>query len=181
MAYTRQRRAAHRTADEHDIPAQQPDALDSLQTNKERHTSVWGAWETPAVTEQPLAKMDIPAEPEWTYPPEQEDIPAMEDEAFLPDEDELGEDVAWLYENPPDYADPLDEEDLADLEDDLLTEEEQAELRRSNWALLSGLADFAGAILGAGAILVLVMLLVSLINWLMSDISQTFTLLQMRF
>ena len=59
-----------------------------------------------------------------------------------------------------------------------LTDEERAELSRSNWRLLAGLADFGGVILGTAAILVLIALLVSLMNWLINDISQTFILLQ---
>ena len=70
-----------------------------------------------------------------------------------------------------DDTDPL-------LDDELLTDEERNELRRSHWKLLAGLADFAGVILGTVAILVLIMLLVSLLNWLINDISQSFILLQ---
>ena len=64
------------------------------------------------------------------------------------------------------------------LESPALSEEERAELRRSRWQLIAGLADFAGVILGTAAILVLVVLLVSLINWLINDVSQSFILLQ---
>lgn len=63
-------------------------------------------------------------------------------------------------------------------EEDYLTEEERQELRRSSWQLLAGLADFAGVILGTAVILILIALLVSLLNWLVADISQTFILLQ---
>ena len=61
---------------------------------------------------------------------------------------------------------------------DLLTDEERAYLRRSHWQLISGLTDFAGVIVGTAAILVLMMLLISLINWLVGDLSQSFILLQ---
>ena len=64
------------------------------------------------------------------------------------------------------------------MDDELLTDEERAELKRSHWQLISGLADFAGVILGTAAILVLVTLLVSLLNWLINDMSQSFILLQ---
>ena len=115
-------------------------------------------------------------------------------DAFLPDEAFAEEDAShgeWaelpqeaLYED--DYV-PLfgEESDFSDdpdpLDDELLSEEEQAELRRSHWQLLSGLADFAGVILGTGAIQLLVMLLVRLINWLVGDLSQSFILLQKNF
>lgn len=116
----------------------------------------------------------------------------LPDDAFLPDEAELPDDpmaddvyapagdteysrlFAGVFEDDPDEADdPLDE--------DLLTDEELAELKRSHWQLLSGLADFAGIILGTAVILVTVTLLVSLINWLVNDMSQSFILLQKHF
>lgn len=119
------------------------------------------------------------------------------DEAFLPDEEAWGEESAWPAEDAAWQADPfsaaggdfafsadftdealLDDDPLAE---DLLTEEERAELKRSNWKLIAGLADFAGVIIGTAAILVLITILVSLLNWLMSDISQTFVLLQKNF
>jgi uncharacterized membrane protein YkgB len=80
------------------------------------------------------------------------------------------------YESETDYmdlGDPLDE--------DYLTEEEQEELRRSTWQMLYNLADLAGIILGAAAILLLVMLLISLLNWVAGDLTQSFTLLQKNF
>ena len=67
------------------------------------------------------------------------------------------------------------------VEERQLTDEERAELRRSNWQMISGLADFAGVILGTAAILLLVALLVSLLNWLVNDLNQSFTLLQKNF
>lgn len=114
----------------------------------------------------------------------------LPDEAFEPDEEEDAAHGEWA-ELPQEalYADyaPLfgEESDFSDdpdlLDDELLSEEEQSELRRSHWQLLSGLADFAGVILGTGAILLLVTLLVSLINWLVGDLSQSFILLQKNF
>ena len=67
------------------------------------------------------------------------------------------------------------------MSDELLTEEERAELKRSHWQLIAGLADFAGVILGTAAILIIVTLLVSLLNWLINDLSQSFILLQKNF
>lgn len=107
---------------------------------------------------------------------------APDGDAFLPDEAE----DAYPY----DYAAMPLEDDLYDeegmlLDDDplaeeLLTDEERRELRRSTWQLLAGIGDFAGVILGTAVIFVLIALLVSLINWLISDVSQTFTLWQNR-
>ena len=115
----------------------------------------------------------------------------LPDDAFQPDEADLPDDGGWaaeedpyfpqegsapLFEGEPDFDDELDP-----LSDELLTDEERAELRRSHWQLISGLADFAGVIVGTAAILVLVTLLVSLLNWLINDLSQSFILLQKNF
>lgn len=115
-----------------------------------------------------------------------------QDDAFLPDDDESpwdnldeaplpagagDEEYSRLFEGVFDQGE--DEDDL--LEDDLLTDEELAELKRSRWQLISGLGDFVGIILGTAAILVLVTLLVSLINWLVNDMNQSFILLQKHF
>ena len=111
----------------------------------------------------------------------------LPDEAFQPDEDD-GEwaDSAPQEEFPPyseEYVPQFEEgmdfsDDLDPLADELLTDEERAELKRNRWQLIAGLADFVGVILGTAAILVLLTLLVSLVNWLMNDLSQSFILLQ---
>jgi hypothetical protein len=121
------------------------------------------------------------AQPGWTT-----DAP-LPDEAFQPDEEELPPED-FPEEEMADYAedaylplfDPNDDftEDIDPLSEELLTDEERAELRRSRWQLLAGLADFAGVILGTAAILLVVTLLVSLLNWLINDLSQSFILLQ---
>ena len=112
---------------------------------------------------------------------------SLPDESFLPDGEDVPE-AQWAPEEDYDEAEdayaPLftGEADLTEdadpLDDDLLTDEERAELRRSRWQLIAGLMDFAGVILGTAVILVLVVLLVSLINWLVNDVSQSFILLQ---
>lgn len=116
----------------------------------------------------------------------------LPDEAFTPDEEDLSAEGTWEDDPDDDYVPgPLEadyiplfegeadfDDDLDPLDDELLTDAERAELRRSHWQLISGLADFAGVILGTAAILVLVTLLVSLINWLINDMSQSFILLQ---
>lgn len=128
---------------------------------------------------------------EGTYLPE-----VMPDEAFLPDAEELPTNLpmdAWdwpeadgygplpdggLIPNAPDYDfDP----DAAYLDEDDFAAGEYAAFIRSVWQHLATLADFAGVILGTAAILVLITLLVSLLNWLTADISQSFVLLQTRF
>lgn len=112
---------------------------------------------------------------------------APDGDAFLPDE----ADESALYAEPAyaaapgvfPYAAGADAAMADDAWDDggaeMLTDEEREELRRNNWRLLATLADFGGVILGTAFILVLIALLVSLMNWLINDISQTFTLLQM--
>lgn len=115
---------------------------------------------------------------------------AADGDAFLPDDMETVSAPPLADMQPFSYAgsyesadgDLLDEELLDEelLADDLLTDEEKQELRRSTWQLLAGLGDFAGVILGTAVILVLIALLVSLMNWLVSDVSQTFTLWQIR-
>lgn len=109
----------------------------------------------------------------------------LPDEAFQPDEEDLPpadfpEEEYYPEETYPPLFTSNDDftEDIDPLSEELLTDEERAELRRSHWQLLAGLADFAGVILGTAAILVIVTLLVSLLNWLVSDLSQSFILLQ---
>ncbi len=120
--------------------------------------------EKPALEDAPT--QDRSAAPE-------EDLPDPAEAEYIPFQME-GYDPA--YESETDYmdlGDPLDE--------DYLTEEEQEELRRSTWQMLYNLADLAGIILGAAAILLLVMLLISLLNWVAGDLTQSFTLLQKNF
>ena len=148
--------------------------------------------------EVPLQRQPAPAYPvdedgDRLYAEEDYGMPA-DGEAFLPDAQEEPELYAdpFAAQSPYAYTGRYDtmnysDEDWQDerendyFDDDDLTDEERAELRRSNWKLLAGLADFGAIILGTAVILVLVALLVSLMNWLINDVSQTFTLLQMPF
>ncbi len=132
----------------------------------------------------------VDADGDRIYTEEDYALPADGD-AFRPDEADGPEDFGGYGVSPFSYQGMYDtllpeeeeeptapfEEELFD-EEDFLTDEEREELRRSNWRLFAGLMDFGGIILGTAVILVLVALLVSLINWLVNDISQTFTLLQ---
>lgn len=111
-------------------------------------------------------------------------------DAFLPDDaeeiappEELPLDEPFSYMGAYDTLQPAPEEEwdpaMEDpLTEELLTDEEREELRRSNWKLVASLMDFVAIIAGTAAILILIALLVSLLNWLVSDVSQTFTLLQ---
>ncbi len=126
------------------------------------------------------------------YTEEDYAIPADGD-AFYPDDAEESALYAEPYDDPFAAPPPLsymgnydslnanpqeDWDEDSGYDDDMLTAEDREELRRSTWRLLATLADFGGVILGTAAILVLIALLVSLMNWLINDISQTFTLLQ---
>lgn len=138
----------------------------------------------PTVQDEWATRRNIYAQPGWTAEA------ALPDESFDPDEEEIPTDAE--PDERDDYIPAEDyqplfyphggyTEDIDPLSEELLTEEEQAELRRSRWQLLAGLADFAGVILGTAAILVIVTLLVSLLNWLVGDLSQSFILLQKNF
>ena len=100
---------------------------------------------------------------------------AAQNEAFLPDDADYIPDE--VYDSGADFA---GDDDFADTDDsdDLLTDEEREELHQSRWRLIAGLGDLAGVIIGVGVILLMVMLLISLLNWLAADIVQTFTLWQ---
>ena len=114
--------------------------------------------------------------PDEAFEPDSEEDPLHDEWAAEPAEASYTDEYIPLFEGEGGYDDEFDP-----LDDELLSEEEQSELRRSHWQLLSGLADFAGVILGTAAILLLVTLLVSLINWLVGDLSQSFFLLQKNF
>lgn len=114
--------------------------------------------------------------PDEAFEPDEADEALADEWAAEPAESPYADDYVPLFDGEEGFADDLDP-----LDDELLTDEEQAELKRSHWQLLSGLADFAGVILGTAAILLLVTLLVSLLNWLINDLSQSFILLQKNF
>lgn len=72
------------------------------------------------------------------------------------------------------YADEQPEQAEAPLDD--LTEEEEAEMTRTRWRFLANFGSFISVAAGCGVILVLVMMLVSLLNWLYSDVTQSIAL-----
>ena len=92
------------------------------------------------------------------------------DDDFAPEEDDVP--VELPYDSIYDQPDPED--------DELLTDEEKAALRRSHWRVLANVGDFAGVIVGTAVILILIALIISLVHWVRSDITQSFTLWQTR-
>ncbi len=145
----------------------------------------------PTFRQEPVAPYPVDEDGDLIYTEEDYAIPADGD-AFLPDEADddafYADPYAVMTDPYAAMADPYaaddpeawDDDPDAPITPDMLTEEERAEMRRNNWRLLAGLSDFGAVILGTAVILVLVALLVSLLNWLVNDISQTFTLLQMQ-
>lgn len=61
-----------------------------------------------------------------------------------------------------------------------LKEEERA-ARQDRLRFAAGMSDFVGVILGVLVILVMLLLIFSLVNWLVRDISSTFTFINRRF
>ncbi len=53
--------------------------------------------------------------------------------------------------------------------------------KRDRWRMACGVFEFAGVVVGAVLILVLLALLFSLLSWLRQDISSTFTIMLERF
>ena len=109
----------------------------------------------------------------FQHNPEPEQQPFPDD--FAPEEEDAP--VELPYGNVYEQADPA-ELDLED--DDLLTEEERASLRRTRWQVLANLGDFIGVIAGTAVILILIALIITLVHWLRSDITHSFTLWQTR-
>ncbi len=58
--------------------------------------------------------------------------------------------------------------------------EERRQARHDRLELFAGLSDFLAVVLGTVVILLLVLLIISLINWLRQDIASTFTILNSR-
>lgn len=95
------------------------------------------------------------------------------------------EDYQPVFQQPveQDFDDEYYDEDTgeffaADYDGEYLDEEERFEERQNRWRLMAGIGDFLGVLAGTVVILLLVALLISLITWVQSDISQTFTLWQ---
>lgn len=86
--------------------------------------------------------------------------------------------------HPVEDDDPYNEFDSDELPQDydgpMTYEEEQEERRRGTFRVIAGVGDFLGVIAGTALILVLLAVLISLVNWVCSDMVQSFDLLQMR-
>ncbi len=77
-----------------------------------------------------------------------------------------------------DYDDGFD--DPEEPEEDL-SEEEQNEIRKKRFRLMSGAGNLTAVITGTVVILVLLALLMSMISFVLNDMERNFTLLQTRF
>lgn len=78
---------------------------------------------------------------------------------------------------------PVDLDDLDDETDSLPPvsyAEEEAERRKDILRIVAGLLDFLGVVVGAVVVLMLLMVLISLLNWVYADMIQTFNLWQPR-
>ncbi len=98
----------------------------------------------------------------------QEPGPQHERKFYQPVEDDDPYNELDNDEMPLDYDGPLTQE------------EEMAERRRGTFRVLSGVGDFLGVIAGTAVILVLLAILISLGNWVIADMIQSFDLLQMK-
>jgi hypothetical protein len=68
-----------------------------------------------------------------------------------------------------------------DEQDNPLLREEERQSRRDQMRFAAGMSDFIGVMIGFIVILLMILLILSLVNWLRRDISNTFTLLNTRF
>ena len=78
-----------------------------------------------------------------------------------------------------DYDDGFD--DPEEIEEEILTEEEQKEIREKRLRMLYSAGDLTAVIAGTVVILLLLAFLMNMIGFLMNDADRTFTLFQMRF
>lgn len=65
-------------------------------------------------------------------------------------------------------------------EDYFAIKEEERQARQDKLRFAAGMTDFVGVILGLFVILLMLLLLFSLVNWLVRDISNTFTFINIR-
>jgi len=65
-------------------------------------------------------------------------------------------------------------------QDDFLVEEER-QSRRDQMRFAARMSDFVGVMIGLFVVLLAILLILSLVNWLQRDISNTFKLLNTRF
>ncbi|MBQ2028836.1 MAG: hypothetical protein II481_05275 [Clostridia bacterium] len=55
--------------------------------------------------------------------------------------------------------------------------EEERQTRQDHWRVMAGMTDFFAVVIGVAVCLILVMLIVSLFNWLRQDTQTTFSVL----
>lgn len=68
-----------------------------------------------------------------------------------------------------------------DHQDYFTLKEEERAAKQDRYRFAAGMTDFVGVILGVVAILLMLLLIFSLVNWLRRDISNTFTFINTRF
>ncbi|NLW20443.1 MAG: hypothetical protein GXY84_03610 [Clostridiales bacterium] len=67
-----------------------------------------------------------------------------------------------------------------DQQDYFAIKEEERQARRDRLRFAAGMSDFMGVVLGVVVILIALLLIFSLVNWLLRDISNTFTFINTR-
>ena len=87
----------------------------------------------------------------------------------FPDQDDLSED--------PDRMNPSEEENL----EEELTGEELEKYRQHRLRILFNAGNLSGILTGSVLILLLVALLLSMVNFVMKDLSHSFSLFQIKF
>jgi hypothetical protein len=70
---------------------------------------------------------------------------------------------------------------IMDYHEEMAVREEERQERLDHLRFAAGMGDFVGVILGSVVILIMILLILSLLNWLRRDILATFTLLGSRF
>lgn len=145
------------------VPASTPEA-DYTFSDDAPHTRAYVPPEQPFSSAAPA---DPDAQPVFTN-----------EEAWLPDFDEADSQAVLFGDAPYDDAEVLPQPAEDAFDEDMLTDEELQELHQTRWALLAGLWDFLSVIVGAGVILILVAMLFSLLNWLISNVTETISLFQ---
>ena len=68
-----------------------------------------------------------------------------------------------------------------DHQDYFMQKEEERQARRDRFRFAAGMTGFVGVIIGVVVILLMLLLIFSLVNWLLRDISNTFTFINTRF
>ena len=95
------------------------------------------------------------------------------------DQDDYGYDDG--YDDDYGYDDGLDDLSGEEEEEEELTEEELRERKISRIRLFFGAGNLVGTIAGAVLILVLIALLLSMVNFVMTDMNRNFVLFQTNF